>query len=798
MNRVLMTVAGVLLLTPALASAQGLVAKAELDVEAEQLFALQSLEVEASLGDAGGETREVRRYTLTSGPEGLTAVTATFYRPLTMAGASVSQVLLGGEEWAGKILAPAQADAVRKELALRLRDPAMLRDLGTPMFVSEPVEVEVGVFLPPVEVEVHLSQPLEQRGTMRAVSVPVDWHRQPAGTVKVSAEATSELPVRALYSPYHTLAVSRVDEHRLEGSYVGYQRCTAFEVAVLMSSGDEPVRVDVLAHRYAGPEGSYGEAEGTFMALISAPSTPLEGTVAARDIALVIDRSGSMGGEKMEQARAALTAVLSGLGTQDTFSLVAFDGEVEAFQTAAVPATPANIAAAQGFVEGLLADGGTNIHDALQVAFGSLPGQTSHPRYVVFLTDGQATAGETDTEAILAMARAHNEIGARIFTFGIGFDVNTILLDKLALESEGDAIYINPGQPVDVAVEGFFAQIVDPVLTDPALDVSGIGGSVVVPAALSDLFGGQTMTVLGRYTQPGLGRIVLSGVDAEYSFDVTLPAHSVRDGFVPRVWARRRVGELLGQIKLGDADPAIVAEALALAHRYGVVTDFTYFALDDEGDMRMTYSDVPVAAVGSAAVSTSTSIDAYQKGGSVEGGSDVWIRYHGDRTFPVVEGWFTDTALPAAAGAWVDVHFGSDLYWQLLADEWELGIGGMLGIGGHARFEFLGRRFRVTDSAEGDAPAESPQVPAPLAPSATTEVSVTASEETAPVEVGAPLPPAAEADPASDGIVLGVPSSGGCSTGAPGGSGGPFALLVLALGMVVARRRMGARRQRRF
>lgn len=799
-------VLSLLVLSPVVGSAQGLIAEVagEDGATTRQLVPLQSLAVELALTDVSVGISEQRTYSL-AGVSSAGPASVRFYRPLTgAANLSVVSASVGDGSMEGEILDPEAADALRRELAIAVVDPVMLRDLGSPMFVSAPFEAPVGGFNPPLQLGLSLQATLVGHGTMLGASVPVDWHRQPAGSVSVDVTATTDAPLRTLYAPYHTLALTRGSEHQMTGTYQGYQRCTAFEVTVLLSTGDEPVRLDLLPHRDTAPDGSYGDEAGTWLALLSTGAAADGAMSLGRDIILVLDRSGSMKGEKMEQAKAALTAVLGGLRPQDNVAVVAFDKMVETFGDAA-PATPDQVKAAQSFVHTISADGGTNIHDALQTAFSTLPTQTEHPRYVVFLTDGQATEGETDTQAILTMAKASNEVGARIFAFGIGHDVNTVLLDSLALDSSGDALYIQPGQSVDATVEAFFDQIADPVLTNPALDTTGVGGGHQYPSVLDDLFAGQTVAVLGRYTQPGPAQIVLSGdvggTTMTYVFDVTLPAYATDAGYVPRVWARRRVGALLQQIKLGNADPALVQEAMALANRYGVVTEFTFFSLDEDGNMAMTWSDVPVAAVGSSAVSTSASIDAYQKGGTVDGTVDAWIRYHADRTFPTSSGWYTDTALEQSGpGPWIDLHFGSEAFWGLLEAERSLGIGGFLSVAANNRFEFLGRRFRVTDpatAAAGGLPPESPVVPSATtlpAPEVETRVSLQAP--------GADGPEApsdtARVDPTIRIEVEGERASeAGCSsTGRPTGVGGLLSLWALGLMALFRRRITGLRGNR--
>ena len=784
----LAAVAGVLWSTGALAS--GLVAGGG-------LVPLSGLDVQAEMTDAGASVTE-RRSFLVAESGGV-----RFFRSLA-AGEEVQSVTVGGLDAQATILPPAEADAARIALTKELSDPSPLRELGAALLVVE-AQAEAGPWVP-VEVEVHTTQPLAPHGTMRGIALPSGWHPEPIGVVSVAVSASTEEPLRALYAPYHTLALARADEHTATGSYTGYQRCSSFDVTVLLSTGSEPVHLDLLPFRD-------GEGPGTFMALLSPELLPTD--IEPRDLALVVDRSGSMSGAKMTQAKAALVGVLSGLRPTDTFSVVAFDGTIEAFADEAVPATPANVEAAMAFVDGLSAAGSTNLSGALEKGLYSLPPSGDHPRYVVLLTDGVPTAGETDVDAILAMAAAQNEVGARIFAFGIGYDVNTVLLDKLALQSAGDALYVTGS--VETTLAAFFAQIADPVVGSPALDVSGHGGALMLPDPLPDLFAGQTLVVVGQYTKPGAAEVVLHGSSSESRFQVTLPERAVSEGYVPRVWATRRVGALLEAVKLGGAE-ALAEEALALARRYGVVTDFTFFVVQDNGDAVMTYSPVPMASVGEAAVNTSSSLDSYQKGGGVDA-IDSFVRYHRDRTFPMVGGLYTDTAL-GATEPWVDVRFGSPLYWSLLESEGGNGIGGFLALGAQVRFELLGRAFRVR--VDG---AEAASIPAPAAvpddgdatvtwsgdggPTSPSEEPPGQAEEPAAGGAGANQGPAAEqpggvvepADgpstvphPSSGSIQVGGSAATGCASAGTTPSSAPVVLLLSLASLAWWRRRSVVRR----
>ena len=361
----------------------------------------------------------------------------------------------------------------------------------------------------------------------------------------------------------------------------------------------------------------------------------------------VLDTSGSMSGAKMTQAKEALRGVLRGLRAVDSFALVTFSDAVRSFQstsraraspparTTSPPPSPSSTACRPRAAPTSTTRSTT--------ALATLPGETGHPRYVVFLTDGEPTVGTTGIDAIATMAQTNNaEIGARLFSFGIGNDVNTVLLDRLARDSAGDVIYIRPDQSVSVAVQSFWQQLADPVLSDPAIDFGALAAADLFPDVMPDLFAGRTVTLFGRYGTPGQAMVSLAGVRAgqawSAAFDVTLPDYALDAGYVPRIWALRQVGRLLADIKQGNTDPLLVAQVMALATRFGVTTNFTTFAANAEGDVALRYAGVPTEQTGSVAVDTSSALRDYGSGSAVhdvEQPDRVPVRYAADRTFAV-------------------------------------------------------------------------------------------------------------------------------------------------------------------
>jgi Ca-activated chloride channel family protein len=310
-----------------------------------------------------------------------------------------------------------------------------------------------------------------------------------------------------------------------------------------------------------------------------------------RDLVLVLDTSGSMRGPKMEQARKALTYCLDNLGPQDRFGLLHFATTVNRYEDKLLEASAEQVARARKWVQELEATGGTAINDALASALELRSADAGRSFTVVFFTDGQPTIGETEPEKIFKRAAAGNTANTRIFTFGVGDDVNATLLDRLAEQTRAVATYVRPAEDIEAKVSGLYGKISHPVLTDLRLTVTnGIRLSEVYPVALPDLFHGGQLVVLGRFQGKGPAAIKLAGKVGpeakEFVYELTFPDKTGDErAFVEPLWARRKVGYLLDQIRAHGEQKELVSEVVALAKKYGITTPYTSYLIVPDGPM---------------------------------------------------------------------------------------------------------------------------------------------------------------------------------------------------------------------
>jgi Ca-activated chloride channel family protein len=342
---------------------------------------------------------------------------------------------------------------------------------------------------------------------------------------------------------------------------------------------DKAVGLTVLSHR---PD---AEQPGFFMALI-APKTEMKANeVIAKRITFVMDTSGSMMGDRIKLARDSLKYCVQKLNAGDEFNVVRFSTDVEALFEKPQLATEANVKKAVDFVSGLEAIGGTAIDEAMARALKDGEGKGERPHMVMFVTDGNPTVGETDEGAIANRAKSANK-GSRVFTFGVGDDLNARLLDRIAQDGSGTSDFVRDGKDFELKIGGFYDKVANPVLADVSLDLAAFGAYDVYPRRLGDLFKGQQLVVMGRYRTPKDGTVVLSGSVNGKKTVFEYRGEMVKQGkgfdFVPRLWAIRKVGYLLEEIRLHGEKAELKDEIVSLGKKYGIVTPYTsYLVVED-------------------------------------------------------------------------------------------------------------------------------------------------------------------------------------------------------------------------
>jgi Ca-activated chloride channel homolog len=488
----------------------------------------------------------------------------------------------GDRRLVGEVRSREEARRIYDEIVRRQRDPGLLEYAGRDLF-------QASIFpIPPrsdKKLELTYTQVLKAESGTVAYRYPLGTGRnvsQLTGTISGRVEIAAREPVRNIYSPTHEVEVSRKGERQAAVSFEAKagQEPRDFQLFYTLSESD--FGLSLLTYREPGKD-------GYFLLTISPKAEAAEREYAAKDVVFVLDTSGSMADAgKMEKARSALLFGVRSLRAEDRFNVINFAGEEHLMAAGLVRADAAGKARGEEFIKDLRPVGGTNINGALIAAMRQFePGE--RPRMLVFMTDGLPTVGETKIERIVENARGARVPGVRLFTFGVGYDVNTALLDKLAAENGGVAEYVEPREDLEVKVSSFFTKINHPVLTNLALATGGVETDLTYPRELPDIFRGTQLTIVGRYRNNSDLRNVtlnLTGRTGERARSFTsqrldFPLVERENDFLPRLWATRRVGWLMEQIRTNGEQKELRDEVVDLGTRYGIVTPYTsYLALE--------------------------------------------------------------------------------------------------------------------------------------------------------------------------------------------------------------------------
>lgn len=437
----------------------------------------------------------------------------------------------------------------------------------------------------------------------------------------------------------------------------------------------------------------------------------------------------------MEKARAALLYGVRILRPQDRFNIVSFAGEEHLMEAGLIAADANGRARGEAFVKALKPVGGTNINQSLLAALRQfIDTDRERPKMLVFMTDGLPTVDETNVNRIVDNVHKATKPGVRLFTFGVGYDVNTTLLDRLAADNGGVADYVEPKEDLEVKVSSFFSKVNYPVLTDLQLDMGGAQTDLVYPRDMPDVFRGSQVTMIGRYSNPAdLNSLQLKltgrsgGTSRTYTYtNLSFPLHTDANEYLPRLWATRRVGWLMEQVRSNGEQKELRDEIVDLGTRYGIVTPYTsYLALEPSNAVTVTSADtvntqnaviggsfsdlksLPRAApapkvrmsTGAEAVQQSKSAREQQESARLkdETRRDAVKRVEG-KTFYLLDGVWTDsefkadTRLPETA-----VAFGSEEYFALLKQNPKLGS--YFALGQRVVVVFEGRVYRVNAAA---------------------------------------------------------------------------------------------------
>jgi Ca-activated chloride channel family protein len=614
-------------------------------------------------------------------------IEGTYIFPIPVDAAVSSFTLwVDGKPVEGKILDAEQARQKYEEIVRSMNDPALLEyvDRGA---------VQASIFpIPPGgerRIELEYVQALTADNGLVRYSYPLSTEKfslWPLENVSVSIDVrSSHAPIRLVYSPSHEVAINRENQGHVTVGYEAKDVLPDSDFTLYYSLGEEQA-FHLLSYR---DQNDPVDPDGFFLALL-APRPEATAETLSKDVILILDRSGSMEGEKFRQAQEALRYILRHLNPEDRFNIIVFSTGVETYASGLRQADEANEAIA--WVDRQSAQGSTDINRALLES--AAMADSERPTYVLFLTDGLPTQGVVDSQDILDNFAEAARDNLRLFAFGVGYDVDTFLLDSLAQAHHGTSTYVLPDERLDEVISAFYAKVSTPVLTDLELDFGDVSTHDVYPDPLPDLFAGSQIIVVGRYRQGGATSVTLRGMvdgrtqtfhfdDQRFAEDDSESPLSTLSSQIPRLWATRKIGHLLSQIRLHGPDKETIDQIVRLSIRYGIVTPYTSYLVTEEMPLgaaeqeRIAKEQFNQLSTQPAAPSSGQGAvqEAAGQGGMADAESAApppaeavqTVRIVGSKVFVFTEGVWLDTAFDPEKMKTVKVAFLSDDYFALAA-----------------------------------------------------------------------------------------------------------------------------------
>lgn len=611
---------------------------------------------------------------------------------------------MDGKRVSGEVLDKDKARKVYEDIVRKMKDPGLLEYVDRNMFKARVYPIPKHG---EKRIELVYQQTLKYDAGVCRYAYPLNTERfspTPLEEVTISAKVKSKAPIKSLYSPSHEVD-TKIEQFQASCGYEARNVKPDKDFVLYYTVSEKDVGLNLLCYRQPGEDG--------FFLMLLSPGQ-LEGRAIDKDIIFVLDTSGSMSGDKIEQAKEALRFCVNRLGKGDRFNIIRFATDINTYKDTLVAVNSENIKGALNFIDKFEAAGGTDINAALLSAL-KMFAEAKRPCMVVFLTDGEATVGVTDMKDIVKNLTDANKAKVRIFVFGVGDDVNTHLLDKVAEAHRGVSEYVVPKENIEVKVSSFYSKISEPILADIGLNFGKIKTKEVYPLTLPDIFKGSQLVLLGRYEGDGTTAVTLRGhVDGKeknFVYEDKFPQENKENSFIPRIWATRKIGYLMSEIRLKGENKELVDEIIKLSKEYGIMTPYTsYLILEKDADYArfgiheqmvptmqasgLRYKMAMERAVGKESVENAVDIITLKGQETEEGPALETVKHAGEKTFYLRDKVWVDSKYKEGMQT-KDIKYLSEEYFDILRQK--PGLGKYLALAKNIVVVFEKECYRITE-----------------------------------------------------------------------------------------------------
>ncbi len=488
---------------------------------------------------------------------------------------------IDGKVLSGEILESNKARMIYNDIVRRQLDPALLEYVDHGLYKTSVFPINPGE---EKRITIEYVETLESDFNTFQYFYPLSTEKFSSSIIKdtrVKISIRDKNAIKTVFSTTHDVSVHKKSKNHVDISYE--ESNTRPDRDLILYYSTDPGDVGISLATYRGVDNE----DGFFMLEISPGMDDDSGEAIVKDVAFIIDTSGSMAGDKIIKAKQALRFCIDNLNKNDRFNIIRFSTEAEGLFNGFERTGESEISKALNFIENMKPIGGTNIEESLSMGLDLIE-QDDRLKIVIFITDGKPTIGEMDENSLIDIIKRSNINNTRIFTFGIGYDINTHLLDKITEISNGYRSYVTPEEDIEIKISNFFQKMQNPVFANLAIEMNGnVKLSKMYPARLPDLFSGSSVVIFGRYNGYGDARLLLRGNyrnrTKTFEFKAKFPEISIKDKYISLLWANRRVGFLLDNIRLNGESEELIEEIIYLSRKYGIITPYTsYLILEDE------------------------------------------------------------------------------------------------------------------------------------------------------------------------------------------------------------------------
>jgi Ca-activated chloride channel family protein len=391
--------------------------------------------------------------------------------------------------------------------------------------------------------------------------------------ISLRVDVNAGVAIEEFVCPSHRIVQEPADTGCLSVALAADDKISNKDFVLRYRVAGERIKSDVIAQRSDGG--------GYFTLMLFPPRELNQLARAPLEMVFLLDCSGNMAGQPIEQAKTAIRHALHQLRPEDSFQIINFSERAPRLGDTPLEATPANVRRGVEYVASLNGDGPTAMIEGINAAL-DFPRDLRRTRFVCFLTDGFIG---NESEILKAV---HEKLGpSRIFSFGVGSSPNRYLLDNLAKMGQGAVAYLGLHDDAGEVMDQFMARISHPGMTDLKIDWGGVQVSEVYPARLPDLFVGRPVILTGKCSGTDATQVRVKGNAGGREIEEVVPVHwseaSAGNRALPNVWARAKIASLAERMAY-DSNEELPLAIKRVALDYGLVSPFTAFiAVDAAG-----------------------------------------------------------------------------------------------------------------------------------------------------------------------------------------------------------------------